>query len=85
MCRLCTVTQIKEQPAQRVLARFFHGSVSDDDRLARQKADMLPLVNDLCRRLGCTKVSTVVVMHRSHACLPHAPLSIDLILCSRYW
>ena len=25
---------------------------------------MLPLVNDLCRRIGCTKLSTVVVMHR---------------------
>ena len=56
--------QLKEVPPQRVLARNFHGSVSEDDRLARQKAEMLPLVNDLCRRLGCTKLSTVVVMHR---------------------
>ena len=56
--------QLKELAPQRVFARHFHGSVADDDRLARQKAEMLPLVNDLCRRLECTKLSTVVVMHR---------------------
>ena len=56
--------QLREQPPTRVIARHFHGSVSADDRLAQQKAQMLPLVNDLCRRLGCTKLSTVVVMHR---------------------
>ena len=56
--------QLKEQPAQRVFARHYHGSVAEDERLARQKAEMLPLVNDLCRELGCTKLSTVVVMHR---------------------
>ena len=56
--------QLKEQPPQRVFAKLFHGSVAEDDRVARQKADMLPLVNDLCRRLGCTKLSTVIVMHR---------------------
>jgi hypothetical protein len=56
--------QLREQPPTRVIARNFHGSVSADDRLARQKAEMLPLVNDVCRQLGCTKLSTVVVMHR---------------------
>ena len=56
--------QLREQPPTRVIARLFHGSVSADDRLARQKAEILPLVNDLCKRLGCTKLSTVVVMHR---------------------
>ena len=56
--------QLREQPPTRVIARHFHGSVSVDERLAQQKAEMLPLVNDLCRRLGCTKLSTVVVMHR---------------------
>eukprot|EP00322_Chrysochromulina_rotalis_P026090 CAMPEP_0115850284 /NCGR_PEP_ID=MMETSP0287-20121206/11884_1 /TAXON_ID=412157 /ORGANISM="Chrysochromulina rotalis, Strain UIO044" /LENGTH=151 /DNA_ID=CAMNT_0003304275 /DNA_START=222 /DNA_END=677 /DNA_ORIENTATION=+ len=56
--------QLKEIPPQRVFARYFHGSVAEDDRLAKQKAEMLPLVNDLCRRLGCNKQSTVIVMHR---------------------
>ena len=54
---------LKEQPAHRVFARLYHGSITDE-RIARQKAEMLPLVNDLCRQLGCTKLSTVVVMHR---------------------
>ena len=53
-----------------MFARHFHGSVADDDRLARQKAEMLPLVNDLCRRLECTKLSTVVVMHRYGLVVP---------------
>ena len=56
--------QLREQPPTRVIARHYHGSVSADERLAQQKAQMLPLVNDLCRRIGCTKLSTVVVMHR---------------------
>ncbi len=44
--------QLKEVAPQRVFARHYHGSVAEDDRLAKQKAEMLPLVNDLCRRLG---------------------------------
>ena len=55
--------QLREQPPQRVFARRYHGSVQAEECLAQQKADMLPLVNDLCRKLGCTKLSTVVVMH----------------------
>ena len=92
MCANCH-PQIKDQPPQRIFARYFHGSVAADDRLAKHKADMLPLVNDLCRQLGalrskrradpaslllhafrcppsrplcpgCTKLSTVIIMHR---------------------
>jgi hypothetical protein len=55
---------LREQPPVRVLARRFYGSVHADERLAQHKAEMLPLVNDLCRKLGCTKLSTVIVMHR---------------------
>lgn len=54
--------QLKEQPPHRAFARHYHGSVVADERLAQQKAEMLPLVNDLCRQLRCTKLSTVVVM-----------------------
>ena len=50
--------QLKEIAPQRVFARYFHGSVAEDDRLAKQKADMLPLVNDLCRRLGAPPAPT---------------------------
>ena len=56
--------QLREQAPIRVIARHFHGSVSADERLAQQKAQMLPLVNDLCVKRGCQKLSTVVVMHR---------------------
>ena len=56
--------QLRQQPPQRVIAQRYHGSVSADERLAEQKAQMLPLVNDVCRRIGCTKLSTVVAMHR---------------------
>ena len=56
--------QLREQPPTRVIASLFHGSVSADDRLARQKAELLPQVNDVCRQIGCTKTSTVIVMHR---------------------
>ena len=72
--------QVKELPAQRVLARPYHGSVAEDDRLARQKADMLPLVNDLCQRLGCTKLSTVVVMHRYPSWFPSLFRVSDLMV-----
>lgn len=56
--------QLREQPPQRVIAQRYHGSVGADERLAEQKAQMLPLVNDVCRRVGGTKLSTVIVMHR---------------------
>lgn len=55
--------QLREVPPQRVFARRYHGSVSADERLTQHKAELLPEVNDACRRLGCTKLSTVVVMH----------------------
>ena len=51
--------QLREVPPQRVFAQRYHGSVSADEHLAQQKAELLPSVNDLCRRLGCTKLSTV--------------------------
>jgi hypothetical protein len=51
--------QLREMPPQRVFALRYHGSVSADEHLAQQKAELLPAVNDLCRRLGCTKLSTV--------------------------
>ena len=54
--------QPREVPPQRVFARRYHGSVSADERLTQHKGNCCP-VNDACRRLGCTKLSTVVVMH----------------------
>jgi hypothetical protein len=72
--------QLKELPAQRVIAKPYHGSVAEDDRLARQKADMLPLVNDLCQRLGCTKLSTVVVVHRFPSWFPSLFRVSDLMV-----
>lgn len=56
--------QLKEVPPHRAFSRLFHGAVVPDEMLARQKADMLPLVNDTCRSLGCNKLSTVITMHR---------------------
>ena len=48
--------QLREQPPMRVFARKYHGSVQADERLAQQKAEMLPLVNDLCRHLRAHEV-----------------------------
>ena len=59
-----TSLQLKELPPHRVFARLHHGPTAPDDMLARTQAEMLPLVNNACRDLGCTKLSTVVVMHR---------------------
>jgi hypothetical protein len=55
--------QLKELAPHRAFARLHHGAVPDG-LLTRQKAEMLPLVNNLCREMGCTKLSTVIVMHR---------------------
>ena len=56
--------QLKEIAAHRAVCRHLHGPVQPDEHLARCKSDMLVMVNDLCRVLGCTKLSTVTVMHR---------------------
>ena len=56
--------QLKELAPHRAFARLHHGPTTPDDMLARQKAELLPLVNNLCRDLGCNKLSTVIVMHR---------------------
>ena len=73
-------SQLKECPPQRVFARYYHGSVAEDERLARQKAEMLPLVNDLCSRLSCSKLSTVIVMHRYPWWLPSLFRISDLMV-----
>ena len=61
-------SQLRDVPPHRVFARHFHGSVAEDNRLARQKAEMLPLVNDLCRRLGALVVACLsgLPARRSH-------------------
>ena len=38
---------------------YIYRPVSPDEMLARQKSEMLPLVNELCGELGSSKLSTV--------------------------
>ena len=72
--------QLKELPAHRVIARYLHGPVSPDEMLARQKSEMLPLVNDLCAELGSSKLSTVIVMHRFPSWMPSLFRVSDLLV-----
>ena len=54
--------------------------VSPDEMLARQKSEMLPLVNELCGQLGSSKLTTVIVMHRFPAWMPSLFRVSDLIV-----
>ena len=72
--------QLKELPPHRAIARYLHGPVTPDDMLARQKAEMLPLVNELCSELGCSKLSTVIVMHRFPGWMPSLFRVSDLMV-----
>ena len=76
----------KEQ--QRRSAALFRQRSSDtsepqpskrDQMLARQKSEMLPLVNDLCAELGSSKLSTVIVMHRFPSWMPSLFRVSDLL------
>ena len=72
--------QLKELPPHRAVARYLHGPVSPDEFLARQKSEMLPLVNELCGELGCSKLSTVIVMHRFPGWMPSLFRVSDLMV-----
>ena len=41
---------------------------------------MLPLVNELCGELGCSKLSTVIVMHRFPGWMPSLFRVSDLMV-----
>ena len=41
---------------------------------------MLPLVNELCGEMGCSKLSTVIVMHRFPGWMPGLFRVSDLIV-----
>ena len=72
--------QLKELPPHRAVARYMHGSIAPDEMIARHKTDLLPLVNDICSRLGCNKLSTVVIMHRFPVWMPNLFRVSDLIV-----
>ena len=72
--------QLKELPPHRAIARYLHGPITPDEMIARHKTDMLPQVNDLCSRLGCNKLSTVVTMHRFPLWMPSLFRVSDLLV-----
>lgn len=71
---------LKELPPHRAVGRLLHGAVTPDDAFAKQKADLLPRVNDLCKQLGCSKQSTVVAMHRFPWWMPALFRVTDLLV-----
>ena len=54
--------------------------MTPDYAFAKQKADLLPRVNDLCKQLGCSKQSTVVAMHRFPWWMPALCRVTDLLV-----
>jgi len=64
---------LRELPPHRAVVRCLRSSALGEGRVARSKAETLSLVNDVCRTLQCTKLSTVVTLHRFPGWVP-APL-----------